>query len=147
MDILTKQQRREVMSRIRAKDTAPERKVRSVLHGLGYRFRLHVCDLPGKPDIVLPKYKTVVLVHGCFWHRHAQCSFATTPKTRAAFWRLKFLANVARDRRNESSLRRMGWRVLLVWECEITDVPQLTHRLQRFLVAAKKRQGRPYCTH
>lgn len=116
MDRLTTQHRSWNMSRIRGRDTAPERTVRSMLHRLGYRFRLHSHQLPGRPDVVLPRWNSVVLVHGCFWHRHARCPLAYTPKSRTAFWERKFAANVARDRRVVSSLRTLGWRVVIVWE-------------------------------
>jgi len=117
------------MSRIRGKDTAPERQVRSVLHRAGYRFRLHRKDLPGRPDIVLPKYRTVVFVHGCFWHRHPGCRFAYSPKSRIAFWQKKFDANVERDRRNSRELRRLGWKVVTVWECEAERASRWLRRL------------------
>jgi DNA mismatch endonuclease (patch repair protein) len=106
------------MSRIRSRDTVPELQVRSALHRAGYRFRLHRKDLPGRPDIVLPKHSTVVFVHGCFWHRHPGCRFAYLPKSRVAFWRKKFNDNVERDRRNRRDLRRRGWRVITIWECQ-----------------------------
>lgn len=138
MDRLTTEQRSWNMSRIRGKDTSPERAVRSVLHRLGYRFRLHSRSLPGRPDLVLPKYGTVVLVHGCFWHRHARCPFAYTPQTREQFWSEKFDANVARDRRVARTLRSLGWRVLVVWECEVSVTELLSRRLDRSL-----RQGTP----
>jgi len=133
MDRLTKEQRSWNMSRIRGKDTSPERAVRSMLHRLGYRFRLHSRSLPGRPDLVLPKYGTVVLVHGCFWHRHARCPLAFTPKTREQFWSEKFDANIARDRRVVRALRSLGWRVLVVWECEVRDTELLSRRLDRSL--------------
>lgn len=134
MDRLTTEQRSWNMSRIRGKDTSPERAVRSLLHRLGYRFRLHSQSLPGKPDLVLPKYGAVVLVHGCFWHRHRGCPYAYAPKTRKEFWSRKFTGNVERDRRVARELRRLGWRVLIVWECELCDVEQLSVRLHRALV-------------
>lgn len=121
------------MSRIRCRDTGPERAVRSLLHRLGYRFRLHGRKLPGKPDVVLPRHRTVVLVHGCFWHRHARCGFAYTPKTRPRFWQAKFDANVARDRRVILELRRQGWRVVVVWECELRNMERLALRLTKLL--------------
>lgn len=117
------------MSRIRSGNTAPERAVRSILHRLGYRFRLHSKKLPGHPDVVLPRWSTVVLVHGCFWHRHEKCRFAYTPKSRLAFWEKKFAANIARDRKVETSLSSLGWQVLIVWECELHDAASLAHRL------------------
>ena len=121
------------MSRIRGSDTKPERVVRSLLHRCGFRFRLHRKDLPGRPDIVLPKHQAVILVHGCFWHRHAGCRFAYTPKSRLEFWEKKFSENVARDRRNARALRSLGWRSLIVWECETREVASLRLRLQNFL--------------
>ena len=119
------------MSRIRGKDTKPEIAVRSILHRMGYRFRLHRRDLPGKPDIVLPKHRTVVLVHGCFWHRHRGCKYAYTPKSRVQFWQKKFDENVERDRRNRKDLRKEGWKVIVVWECEVRDPDKLVVRLAR----------------
>jgi DNA mismatch endonuclease, patch repair protein len=108
-----------MMRAIRGRDTVPELIVRRALHGAGLRFRLHAPGLPGKPDIVLPRWGVVVFVHGCFWHRHPRCRFATTPSTRAGFWAGKFAANVARDLRNQRALRQRGWRVLVVWECQL----------------------------
>lgn len=109
------------MSRIKGKDTKPERKVRSWLHQHGFRFRLHKKDLPGTPDISLPKYKTVIFVHGCFWHRHAGCKFAYTPKSRIEFWDNKFRSTIERDLKKIKALEASGWRVLVVWECELAD--------------------------
>lgn len=119
--------RSRMMRAVRQFDTAPEMRVRSVLHAIGLRFRLNRRDLPGSPDIVLPKYRTVIFVHGCFWHRHAGCAKATTPRTRARFWRQKFASNLARDKRNEKLLREAGWRVEIVWECE-TRCPKALRR-------------------
>ena len=129
MDSLTKTHRSWNMSRIRGRDTTPELAVRSLLHRLGYRFRLHRRDLPGKPDIVLPKYRTAILVHGCFWHRHSRCRFAYTPKSNAAFWQEKFACNVERDRQVRRQLRERGWHVLVIWECQILDVRSLAKRV------------------
>ena len=117
------------MAAIRGKDTAPELAVRRILHAMGLRFRLHRKDLPGRPDIVLPKHRTVVFVHGCFWHRHEDCRYTTTPKTRQEFWQTKFAANVERDRRNRTDLQRLGWRVIVVWECELRQPSDLKERL------------------
>ncbi|MCC6358553.1 MAG: DNA mismatch endonuclease Vsr [Phycisphaerales bacterium] len=135
MDRLTREHRSWNMSRIRGRNTRPEREVRSMLHRLGFRFRLHSRQLPGRPDVVLPKYGSVVLVHGCFWHRHPGCPFAYTPKSRAAFWSRKFAGNVARDRRNTEALEREGWRVLIVWECELRSPRRLSARLRKALVS------------
>lgn len=109
------------MSRIKAKDTKPEILVRTFLHKHGFRFRIHRADLPGKPDIVLAKYKTVIFVHGCYWHRHQGCKNATTPKTRKDFWEKKFEANIERDKRKIFELISAGWNVIIIWECEVND--------------------------
>lgn len=119
MDIIDSACRSELMARIKGTNTKPEIHVRRVAHAMGLRFRLHRKDLPGRPDLVFPRYRTVVFVHGCFWHRHKDCTFATTPKTRAAFWAAKFAANIERDARNKADLRRLGWRVIVLWECEL----------------------------
>ena len=118
-DTLTSARRSWNMSRIRGKDTKPEVTLRSILHKNGYRFRLHDRRLPGSPDIVLPKHRTVIFVNGCFWHRHKGCSKAYTPSSRQKFWSEKFAATVARDAKNCSELRKLGWTVLTVWECEL----------------------------
>ncbi len=118
MDSLTKEKRSWNMSRVRSQDTKPEMIVRSFLHREGYRFRLHVKYLPGKPDIVLPKYKTVIEVRGCFWHRHPGCKVSTMPSTNKDFWQNKFRQNVERDKKNESELKMLGWKVIVIWGCE-----------------------------
>lgn len=133
MDIFDKAKRSEIMSRVRSSDTTPELKVRSVLHALGYRFRLHRRDLPGTPDIVLPSRSSIIFVHGCFWHRHKGCPDATTPSTRGLFWERKFSENTARDKRNVLALRKLGWKILIVWECELRDEKTLIKKLKRFL--------------
>lgn len=125
MDRISEERRSWNMSRITSKDTKPEIRVRSFLHRSGYRFRLHVKVLPGRPDIVLPKYKTVIFVHGCFWHRHPGCKYAYTPKSRIDFWENKFAANVKRDRSKRQLLESLGWKVLTVWECETSDIKAL----------------------
>ena len=109
------------MAGIRGRNTKPEVELRRALHAKGYRFRLHVKDLPGRPDIVLPRYGAVILVHGCFWHRHEGCRFATTPATRPEFWQSKFDATVERDERDLQALQTAGWRVVIVWECAIRE--------------------------
>lgn len=118
-DCISTERRSWNMSRIKGKNTQIELAVRRYLFSRGYRYRLHVRNLPGKPDIVLKKYKTVVFVHGCFWHRHAGCKDATTPKTRTEFWENKFQANLRNDRKNTELLEQMGWKVVVVWECQI----------------------------
>lgn len=121
MDRLTKERRSWNMGRIHSKDTNPEMVVRSFLHMQGFRFRLHAKSLPGHPDIVLPKYKTVVEVRGCFWHRHPGCRQATTPSTNVEFWREKFNRNVERDRKTEKQLKELGWNLIVIWECELKE--------------------------
>jgi DNA mismatch endonuclease (patch repair protein) len=119
-DFLTPAERSQLMSRIRGKNSRPEIALRRVLHGLGLRYRLHATELPGKPDLVFPRYKTIVFVHGCFWHRHAECRIATTPKSNTSFWLTKFERNVIRDIRVTNLLEERGWRVFVAWECELT---------------------------
>ncbi len=140
MDRLSREHRSWNMSRIRGKDSAPELAVRSLLHRQGFRFRLHQRSLPGTPDIVLPKYRSVLFVHGCFWHRHAGCKYAYTPKSRQDFWARKFCSNQERDAQNVSELELAGWRVLVVWECEVRDKKRLADRLQQFLLG----ESRPF---
>lgn len=121
MDHLTKERRSWNMSRIRSKDTAPEKIVRSFLHERGFRFRVCVKDLPGKPDIVLSKYKTVIQVRGCFWHRHKGCPKATVPKTNLEYWNQKFENNIKRDKKEDEELQRLGWALIVIWECQIKN--------------------------
>lgn len=120
MDRLTKEQRSRNMASVRGKDTKPELRVRSAVHRNGFRYSLHCKDLPGKPDLALPKYNTVIFVHGCFWHGH-DCSKGKRPATNKGFWQEKLDSNVERDRRNQAALAESGWRVLVVWECEIEE--------------------------
>ena len=131
MDRFTLEKRSWNMSRIKSKDTTPECLARSFLHRNGFRFRLHVKDLPGKPDIVLPKHKTVIEVRGCYWHRHEGCKDATTPSTNAEFWQKKFAENVARDKRTEQELKKLGWNVIVIWECETGKSSQLEGLIER----------------
>lgn len=133
MDTMSPAARSRLMAAIRSKNTLPERLVRRMIHGMGYRFRINVAGLPGKPDIVLARHGKIVLVHGCFWHRHARCRQATTPKSRVAFWKAKFRRNVERDGETRRALRRLGWRVLVVWECELRKPEKLEGRLRKFL--------------
>ena len=131
-DIVSRQKRSQMMSEIRSKDTKPEMIVRSMLHRMRLRFRLHRADLPGTPDLVFPKYDLAVFIHGCFWHRHKNCQFAYNPKTRHDFWSEKFSSNMDRDRRNQRCLRALGWKVFIVWECETKNLIRLQGRLNRF---------------
>jgi DNA mismatch endonuclease, patch repair protein len=132
-DRLTKEHRSWNMGRIHGKDTAPEKRVRSLLHRLGFRFRLHGKKLPGRPDIVLSKHKTVIFVHGCFWHRHRDCKNCTTPTHRRTWWLKKFEGNTARDKQHQEELRRLGWQVSVIWECETERLETIARRLSRLL--------------
>ncbi len=137
-DSLTEEQRSRCMSAIRGKNTGPERLVRSVLHSLGCRFSLHRSDLPGKPDIVMPARRTIVLVHGCYWHSHHCRRGKSTPTTNAEFWKSKRGATIVRDRRNLTSLRRAGWKVVVVWECETRKKAILKNRFRQMLLTQQK---------
>lgn len=135
VDTLTREQRSWNMSRIKGRNTGPELRLRSLLHRAGFRFRLHAKDLPGRPDIVLPRYRTAIFVHGCFWHRHSNCRYATTPSTNKEFWVEKFSGNVNRDARNRARLEEKGWAVITIWECELKSdaeyvVNRIAHRLR-----------------
>lgn len=114
-----------MMRHIRGRDTQAELLVRHYLHRAGLRFRVNDRRLPGSPDLVIPRYQAAVFVHGCFWHRHEDCRFATNPATRVDFWQVKFAANVARDRAANAELKRLGWRPLVIWECEVQDLDHL----------------------
>lgn len=135
MDTLTPLERSATMARVRARDTIPEKTVRRIAHGLGYRYRLHRRDLPGTPDLVFVSRSKVIFVHGCFWHRHQGCPLARLPKSRRAFWLPKLEGNAKRDARNVRVLRRRGWGVMTIWECELRDRARLTNRIRRFLDA------------
>lgn len=134
-DVMTPQQRHECMSHIRSKNTKPEQLVRQALWHNGFRYRLHVKGLPGKPDIVLPKYHTVIFINGCFWHGHEECKYYVTPKTNTSFWLDKITSNKARDERDKTALNEAGWRVITIWECELkkesrqTTIEQLLNTL------------------
>lgn len=133
MDTLTRIERSERMSRVRGRNTRPELFVRRLVFSLGYRYRLHVGRLAGKPDLVFVARKKVIFVHGCFWHRHSDCGLARVPKSRLAFWLPKLEGNKSRDRRNIQALRREGWRALVLWECELGETAKLERRIRRFL--------------
>lgn len=130
-DVYSREKRSQVMSKVPSFNTRPEMAVRRNLHSLGFRFRLHKKNLPGKPDIVLLRHRSIVLVHGCFWHHHKGCKKSKLPASNADFWRKKILRNAQRDSRNIAALKRLGWRVLIVWECEIRD-PAHLRKLKRF---------------
>jgi len=132
-DMMTPAARSALMGKIRGRDTKPEIEVRRLVHALGYRFRLHRRELPGCPDLVFPGRRKVVFVHGCFWHRHEGCRHAVMPATRREFWTRKLEANRMRDRRSLANLRRLGWKVLVVWECETEGREKLASKLLRFL--------------
>ena len=117
------------MSAIKSKNTKPEIEVRKLLHSMGFRFRLHRKDLPGSPDIFLPKFKTVIFVHGCFWHRHENCKYSSTPKTRVQFWKKKFNSNILRDLENQKKIKDIGLRSIIVWECELNNKKELEKKL------------------
>jgi DNA mismatch endonuclease (patch repair protein) len=121
------------MAAVRSKDTKPEMGVRRIVHALGYRYRLHDPKLPGRPDLVFASRHKTIFVHGCFWHRHTGCRYATTPKTRTAFWEAKFFSNIARDRRTRRELKKRGWAVMTIWQCELKNPERLTERLDDFL--------------
>ena len=129
------------MRRIRSKGMAPELAVRSLVHRLGHRFRLHRRDLPGTPDLVFPKAKAVIFVHGCFWHQHSRCRDGRVPSSNKDYWSPKLETNVARDRRNRRRLRRLGWTVLTIWECEIKDLERVGVRIVGFLEDARLRDS------
>lgn len=132
VDHISAERRSWLMSRVRGKDTKPEMVVRRIAHALGYRFRLHRKDLPGRPDLTFPRLRKVVFVHGCFWHRHG-CRKTTTPKSNVDFWLEKFRRNVERDAQAVEALRATGWNELVIWECETRDPDALAERLERFL--------------
>jgi DNA mismatch endonuclease (patch repair protein) len=134
MDTITKSERSQLMSRIRSKDTRPELAVRSILHRSGYRYRLHRKDLPGRPDIVLPRHRKIILVHGCFWHGHT-CTLASKPKSNESYWSPKIQMNRERDSRNVQALVSMGWQVLELWECDIRKGAGLESAIQNFMVS------------
>jgi DNA mismatch endonuclease, patch repair protein len=135
VDSLTPAERSERMGRIRGRDSTPELRVRRLVFSLGYRYRLHVSRLPGRPDLVFPGRRKVIFVHGCFWHRHrhSQCPLSRLPKSRLDFWLPKLEGNSRRDRRNIAALRHAGWGVLVVWECELRAADSVSRRIQRFL--------------
>ena len=132
-DVFSKEKRSWIMSRVRGRNTKPEILVRSVLHRMGFRFRIHRRDLPGSPDIVLPRHGKVIFVHGCFWHGHRQCARSKRPSTNKAFWEKKLNNNIERDKRFRKELQQMGWGVLVIWQCETKKPEKLLKKLEGFL--------------
>ncbi|MET4577211.1 DNA mismatch endonuclease (patch repair protein) [Ottowia thiooxydans] len=135
MDIVSPEKRSQMMAGIKGKNTKPEMIVRKLVHGMGFRFRLHRKTLPGSPDLVFPRLRRVIFVHGCFWHRHPGCRLAYTPKSNAPFWLEKLEGNVRRDSFALKALDALGWEVLIVWECEVSNLPALAQKLNCFLAA------------
>ena len=134
-EIVTTKRRSDIMRSVRQKNTAPEMVVRRIAHAIGGRYRLHRKDLPGRPDLVFPRLRLCIFVHGCFWHRHPGCRLATTPRSNVEFWQEKFARNVERDARKENELKIAGWNVEVVWECETRDPETLKERLRALLLA------------
>jgi DNA mismatch endonuclease (patch repair protein) len=134
-DVFNPEERSRIMAKVRGENTSPERLVRSLIHKMGYRFRLNVKDLPGKPDIVLKKHKKVIFVHGCFWHQHEGCPHAARPSSNTEYWNKKLDRNMLRDREHMHKLEYLGWNVLIVWECETRDREKLIDKLKGFLTS------------
>jgi len=132
-DVFTPEKRSWLMSRVKGRDTGPEILVRSFVHRMGFRFRVHQRDLPGHPDIVLPRHRKVIFVHGCFWHGHKRCQRSKRPTTNMSFWNMKLDGNIERDKLFRRKLRSMGWKVLVVWQCDIRSAEKLFGKLERFL--------------
>ena len=140
MDVFSKEKRSRIMAKVKGKDTKPERVVRSLLHSMGYRFRLHRRDLPGNPDIVFPKHKKVIFVHGCFWHGHKGCSRSKRPSTNVDFWNAKLDKTIERDSINIHKIKENGWEPIIVWGCEVKEIEKLSKKLNVFLKNFKKGQ-------
>ena len=139
MDVFSREKRSQIMSRVSGKNTKPEIVIRSLLHNMGYRFRLHRNNLPGKPDITLPKYKKIIFVHGCFWHGHVDCPRAKRPTTNQKFWNEKLNKNIERDKITIKNLKQLGWDVLTVWTCEVKDTELLKKKLLLFIKGHKEK--------
>lgn len=140
-DMYSRKRRSEIMASITSRDTQPELRVRSVLHKMGYRFRLHSKDLPGKPDVILPKWRVAVLVHGCFWHGH-NCCEGHVPKSNTGYWESKLERNRRRDEENERLLNFLGWRLIVIWECQTYSLPKLEERLREAMYPVEEKAGR-----
>lgn len=146
MDTVSPIIRSRIMSSVPQRNTSPERIVRSLLHQLGYRFRLHRRDLPGSPDIVLPRHRIAIFVHGCFWHQHRRCRKSRKPTSNTEYWDKKLAENVKRDRRKEAALRKLGWRVIVVWQCEIHNLESLADRLAGLITTENLQSESPAIT-
>ncbi|HCG00189.1 MAG TPA: very short patch repair endonuclease [Chloroflexi bacterium] len=136
-DVFSSTDRSRIMSKVKNRDTAPKLVVRRLLHRLGYRFRLHRANLPGHPDIVLPRHRKVIFVHGCFWHGHVGCPRGARPATNTEFWNAKLDANARRDKSTQEALDKLGWRILIVWQCETRNETRLAAIIEQFLAAAQ----------
>ena len=139
-DIFTKAERSRIMSRVTGKNTKPEILVRKMIHAMGFRFRIHRKDLPGRPDIVLPRFHKAIFVHGCFWHGHKGCIRATRPTTNTDFWNKKIDSNMKRDRRNKEALKKDGWESLAIWACQLQNPETITNRIFNFLGESKSKK-------
>lgn len=142
VDHITPERRSWLMSRVKGKDTTPEMRVRRLAHAMGLRFRLHRKDLPGKPDLVFSRFNAAVFVHGCFWHRHADCPKASNPKSRVDFWNDKFRRNIERDLRVQNELKTLGWKPIIIWECETKSHDQLLVRIQEIIIRGSDGKGK-----
>lgn len=138
MDVFSKDKRSKIMSRVAGRDTKPELIVRSLLHRMGYRFRIHRTDLPGRPDITLPRHKKTIFVHGCFWHGHIGCPRAKRPSTNEVFWNRKLDKNMERDTENMAKLEALGWSVLVVWQCEAKNSLKLRQKIENYMKTIPK---------
>ena len=141
MDKISPQRRSANMRRIRSKDTSPELMLRRLIHGLGYRFRLHRKDLPGRPDLVFTERRKIIFVHGCFWHQHSDCREGRIPGSRLDYWMPKLKKNQIRDAANRALLKEQGWKVLIIWECELTDISVVKRAVKKFLGSVRRAQG------
>ena len=141
-DVFSKKKRSWIMGRVKGRDTKPEILVRSIVHRMGYRFRIHRRELPGNPDIVLPRHRKVIFVHGCFWHGHRRCPRSERPSSNKSFWNTKLDKNVERDERLRRVLRRMGWKVFVVWECETRAPDKVLRKLGRFLNDERRKEAK-----
>ncbi len=138
-DVFSKNKRSWIMSRVKGKDTKPEILVRSFLFKMGFRFRLHRNDLPGTPDIILPRHRKIIFVHGCFWHGHKNCTRSKRPAANKNFWKEKLNSNIERDQKNYKDLKNLGWEVLVIWECETKNSEKLLEKLERFMYDGRKK--------